>query len=324
MRPMVILITNIVRGVISTLLILLLVGCGGSPPVKPRVSPSSPNNNTGQAIAFEIAHMHIYSHAGIQCYAYDYFQGSFFPVGDASTLPHGNLVLASDRTKYDSGEVQQMRTYVTAYSSGEALPTLPSAFSWVPGGLGCDLDLQLTNTGDATIQLRSMDLRLLNDPIPNNRLYRLIEICSFLPNDAGCPGLAGGGAGNFYFQLSTGNVKAGKVFTPQNPFGANVPFGVNEGEQTIPKNNNLFIHVNIVSGGPFEEQPTPSPSTPNNLIYSILPELVLDTPSGQQIVALPALSSTLYFSSSTQFSCYALQGSTIVPNTKEPRLSLCI
>src|SRR5947209_18495814 len=104
MRPMVILITNIVRVVISTLLILLLVGCGGSPSIKPRVTPSPPNNNTGQAIAFEIAHVHIYSQAGIQCYGYDFLHArTLFPVGDASTMPHGNLVLASDRTKYDSG-----------------------------------------------------------------------------------------------------------------------------------------------------------------------------------------------------------------------------
>jgi len=317
MGPMVILISNRVRVLISTLLILLLVGCSGSTPGQSRGTPSPPNSNTGQAIAFDIAHVHIYSQAGIQCYGYDFLHaGPLFPVGDASTMPHGNLVLASDRTKYDSGEVQQMRSYATAYwSRGEALPTLPSAFSWVSGGLGCDLDLQFTNPGDATIQLQSMNLRLLNDPMPNNRLYRLIEICSLIPPGA-CPGEAGGGAANFYFQLSTGNVKAGKVFTPENPFGAN------EGEQTIPKNDNLFIHVNIVSGGPFEFQTTPSPSTPNNLIYSIIPELVLDTTSGQQTVALPALSSTLYFS--TQFSCYALQGSTFVPNTKGPLSSLCM
>ena len=266
--------------------------------------------------------MHIYSPDGIQCYERDaIYAETLFPVGDASTLPHGNLVLASDRTKYDSGEVQQMRSYATAYWFRKALPPLPSAFSWVSGGLGCDLDLQLTNTGDATIQLQSMDLLLLNNPMPNNRQYRLIDICSLIPPGGACPGEAGAEAANFYFQLSTGNVKAGKVFTPQAQ--PQHPFGANEGEQTIPKNNNLFIHVNIVSGEPFEGQTTPSPSKPNNLIYSILPELVLDTPSGQQTVALPALSSMLYFSSSARFSCYglyALQGSTFVPNPYGPPL----
>jgi hypothetical protein len=49
-----------------------------------------------------------------------------------------------------------------------------------------------------------------------------------------------------------------------------------------------------------------------DLIYNIVPELVLSTDRGQQTISLTPLTSTLFFASSKHLGCYTLEGNTFV------------
>ncbi len=60
----------------------------------------------------------------------------------------------------------------------------------------------------------------------------------------------------------------------------------------------------------------------DNRVYSLTPELLLDTSNGaQQTVMLPQLATRLYFANPSQFSCYTLQGDTFVQVSTNPENS---
>ena len=288
-------------------LLALFAGCGQNSNLKSRVVAPP----LAKGIAFDVSYLHIYSAEGIHCENHSHY------VLDVDTLPNApraNLVLTTDRLKYDSGELQQMLAYVGAVYGLVDLPLSqpPSTLSWVPGGVkvylpaaeltGCYGEMEVTNVGKNTIQIRSMDVRLTAVPQQNRRRqYRLIDLCSLVPKSITCPPEGAGGTPLVYnFQLSPAN--KGAVFSAQTLNGdGQVQNGL---ETTLNPNDTVFVYAAFNS-------------SPDNLIYSVVPDLVFDTPDGQQTVALPQLASTLYFADDSQFSCYSLQRDTFVQVPKD-------
>jgi len=293
---------NFFKVLLIILLVVLLTSCG------PGTSTRSTTTSTPQGlpIAFDVADLHVQSDHGIQCY--NHYNWTF-------PTEHANLVLASDRLNYDSAEIEQMTKYVTAYFTSSPRPALPSTLSYVMGGaklwadfigwIGCFEEITLTNVGKDAIQIHSMNVRLTAAPQPNNKeQYRLIDVCSLLPSsitEKGCPGGRGGGqASYYYYQLSP--VSAGHVFSPQEALiDATAP------SNTMPNNLKSLLEPSDI-----EVIDLLFDSSPSTFIYSIMPQLIVDTSNGQQTINMPQLSGNLYFADNSQFSCYTLKGNTFV------------
>src|SRR5436305_1053662 len=98
--------TNIL---IAISLIVLFVSCGNngnSTPGTTSFTPTEKSNDSGkQEITFRVGNLLIRS-TGIHC-----------EIHEPLRLPSdgGNLVLTTDRLKYDSAELQQMQAYAQAY-----------------------------------------------------------------------------------------------------------------------------------------------------------------------------------------------------------------
>jgi len=197
----------------------------------------------------------------------------------------------------------------------------PPTLRWVLGGLsgsnpqetitteGCEAVLTLINTGNTSIQIPKIGVQLKARPQPNTYQYRLIDLCSFQPQpqgqEVGCFSPQGGGGGcNVYFatfQLGLG--EKNDVFSAV-PQGTNysLPGFPDCGILTLAPTAQVQLSINFSLAA----------STPNNLIYSIVPIFTVNTAQGEQRLALSQLSTTLAFAGINQFSCYGLQGTTFV------------
>ncbi len=310
---------NYFKALIVISLIVLLASCGQSNQLKSNVAIAATPQPT-QGISFDVANLHIYSALGFHCMHHLPFP---LNLDSRPNYPDGNLVLATDHLTYDSAELQQMTTYLATLFDLTNLPLTapPNTLQWVSGSTlgdnksavaisGCYGEMDVTNIGKTTIQIRSMNVRLTAIPRQNTYQYRLIDDCSLLPRQVPCQlgGTAGGTPGLYYFQLSKGNI--GQVYSSQNQ----VLFGQSPlGEITLNPSDSTEIYASF-------------DSSPDNLIYTILPELVLDTPAGQKAIALPKLAGMLYFANTSQFSCYSLRGDTffLLNDKAIPDSSFCI
>lgn len=303
----------VMRILIGTVLVALLVGCGNSATDTGSLKASVPTLSSvpltdivtplpKQGIVFDSAGLHIYSATGTWCQYYAGLGRHPIPLDrdNIPALPHGNLVLSSDQLTYDSNTIEQMKNYAEAfYGSQTPLPPLPASLSWLSAGV-CELTMDVTNTGTQAIQLQTMNIRLAAPSQPNQKQYRLVDICSLVT--AYCPPQGGGGAGISYtFQLSDGN--ANTVFTP-------TMFYVTGMDAT----STTVIPVTIGAGETVHIDVALNSSSAS--IYPIIPNLVLNGPDGAKTVALSQLSRSIYVADNSQFSCYELQGETFVPVDK--------
>lgn len=316
-----------IKLLIIVVILTLLVGCG------------STNRNNGQAAETNVNHietptdtstasdlanhpsankgnvvvdadsLHIQSDDRIEC-----------PQGDHPKpfFPPNHLVLATSRTMYNSTEVQQIKSYVNAlFQSDDSTTTLidsiatplPVSLTWASGDMGCAVTLQITNTGDTTIQIPQVDVRLTAAPQQNNYQYRLIDVCSIILSDScRCSGCgAGGGSCSYYFaNIHLGTGQQGSVFndTPVSDSSC--------GQMTLAPSSTLYLNLLF------------SPSLPNHLMYSLTTELTLKTASGQQVLVLPQLGDVVAFADQSQFSCYGLQNQTFVPVDAHQANSDCL
>ncbi len=231
-------------------------------------------------------------------------------IQESSALHCLNLVLASDRLTYDQGELQQMSQYLK-YSDGVFQPgdlnRVPAALRWLEGGSAsipgsCSATFQITNTGNATIQISRVGLRIKETPLPNTYVYRLVYMCSFLPPGVVCGGRGGasGPCGIYYVNLSLKNAKLNDAIGDTPTAGTDAS-GNPCPELTLTPGTSTELQIGV--GGP-------------SFIYSVLPEFSVITAQGQQVLALPAFTSTVAFS--TQFPCYTLQGNSLVLMTNPP------
>lgn len=296
----------------------LLASCNISPPSKvsgsnanhtekvitPITSTSSttmPPVNTG-SIAVNEDNLHIQTNDVITC----------SPGNHDARWPPNHLVLATDRTTYNSSETQQITDYVDALlqtdettgSIANISTPFPSTLGWATGGIGyCLTELEVTNTGGTTIQVPQVDVRLMATPQQNIYRYRLIDACSLsLKTPCKC-GECGSGGGNC--SLYSANIQLG-MGQQNSLFSATPSSDSSCGEMTLKSGSTLTLFLSFKA----------SPPTP--LIYSLTTELTLQTANSQQILALPQLGHSVAFASSSQFSCYALQGQSFVQESLYP------
>jgi len=287
----------------SILLMILITGCNQSTPSRSsavRVVSSQPTQSTGLMV----------SAWGTNCVYYSGTQDLLSPG------LRGNVVLSTDpfvRSEYDNGELQQITAWAQSYynrGSNNNLPTssLPKTLQWSQGGLvavsgwpiasetGCYGLIRLVNTGQSPIQIQSLDVRLATIPQPNKIQYYLVDICSLLKIGDCTPGRAGPGPLTYHAQLSPGNT--GKIFLLQgNP------------TQGLDRTQIILYPEDVIDIEIFFD------SSPTNLIYSIVPDIVYST-TGEHQATLSLSESTLYFADPSHFSCYALRGDIFVNISK--------
>ena len=286
----------------------------------PTSAPSvllTPNKN---GISIDQSGLHIDASDGIQCPLGAVNNGPPANPGPfVAKLWGNNLVLATDRLTYDANELQQIKDYVN--QMGNPTASAPDTLQWVLGGptdtshsvytdgqvrgyiYDCGVSLGLTNTSQNTIQISNVGFQLAGDTQQNNYNYHLVDICTL---NFGCQ--AGGGPGDCSQYFATVKLGTGPVNTV---FSA-VPVGHDSscGELTLNPGDEKTLYVYLYSA--------------QNLIYSVVPQLVLTTASGPNTLTLTDLTSTLAFANGSQFTCYALQGDTFVAETTPPTNSYCI
>jgi hypothetical protein len=330
------------RALVSFLFTIVLVACGTSAVT----TPSSPAQSypsktakepTNTALSLNLNSANLSVKAGdLLIQAGDGFQ---CPYDTGLHYSIDQLVLTSSRTTYSPDEIAQMKAYVgdprtTTSTNTTSQGVLnggtepPPTLRWVLGGAispipgtsissPCGAVLTLTNTGSTPIQIPKVGVQLKARPQQNSYQYRLIDVCSFLPQSQGqqenCAPTGGGGPGacSAYFatiQLGPGEQNA--VFSAL-PSHEDPAYGIHCGTLTIAPAAQVQLYIDFSF----------APNTPKSLIYSVLPTLTVDTAQGNQTLALSQLVSTLAFAGVSQFSCYGLQGTTFVlvkPSTSSP------
>lgn len=292
------------------LLSLLLSGqTRGSPAVASSLSgkqePSSIFSRN-PITSFTKAGLFIDSAQGIVCPSGNVTPGSAAQPGmPLPGLPPNNLVFASKRLTYDRNELQQIRNFALGKTQ-----VLPKTLRWTMGGptgtqrkflqhgasnvyvVDCALYLDLTNTSNSTLQITRVGVQLLDDPTPNTYQYRLIDICTL--KTAQCRISIGGGPGQCSAAFVTVKLKGGEA---GNVFSQAISGSPCHALTLAPKEaKRLLIYF----------------YSPKNLLYSVLPQLIVVTPNGKQTLLLPELAGTLAFANDKQFKCYGLKGDTFV------------
>ncbi len=299
------------------LLTVLVVGCGNGSNGNPRggATPTSPavgahNEPTTAPIypsgaGFDVGELLHIESTSLNC--------ALYPTTFSSHKSFASkaLVLGTDRLTYDTGEIQEITSY--AFDPHSPLPNtirlVPGVVSEgekaqhqfkqegpSPGNSGCKGSLEITNIGKTTIQISQIGIQLSATPKPNTYHYRLIEICT-LPNAPSvCPGLGARPLDyTFAFQLkmsSAGTVFQGQMYSN----GTRINIG-----PTLDPGRTAEVYTSFDSSG-----------VPDNLIYSVIPELTLDISGEQRTVLLSPLENTFAFAHQDQFSCYKWQSNTFV------------
>lgn len=329
---------SISRTFVSLLLVIPLVACGAKASTRsssaqphPSRTANTPVNTTpslnlnASNITVDVGDLRVQSAFGFQCPG----------TGSASvseSLIFDQLVLASSRTTYSQDEIAQMQAYVSSGVGPISVLTRgikpPPTLRWVLGGSvdpipgafdpgldktspfeygdnsPCGASLHLTNRGYTPIQIPKVGVQLEARPQQNSYQYHLIDLCSVVPPSHELNGYCGPQIGGvevcheYYAVIQLGLGEKGSVFSSV-PV---VPSGPECGTLTIAPASDVILdfQFNLTS------------STPENLIYSILPILTVHTAQGEQTLSLSQLVSTLAFASTSQFSCYQLQGTTFV------------
>lgn len=230
--------------------------------------------------------------------------------------PSNNLILNGDTLPDDTGSIQQ----ITSYINGSSTQFPARLLSWAPGGLtgigqplkdriGCGIDLQLSNDGNADIKILYIKARLLETPSFNTARYKLIDICSIRHLETiKCQTGTGGTSGDCDVIIHLEDRQAGTLF--ENTF-KDVP---NCNGQVINPGDALDMHVTFYSNG-----------LNSNLIYTVSLEITVKSQSKQYIEKPDDALGKLVFAKNDQFSCYRLQDNTfqqIVPDADNP--ALCV
>jgi hypothetical protein len=274
------------RAIAIVLLMILLVGCGGNPVnthVQNSVKQSLPTDKSNdltpnKGASIDTAGLHIQSSDGIQC-------------GES-------LVFATTRLTYDSGEIKQMAAYLDAYwNHKKYIPPVPPTLTLVQGSQyagNCSLDLQITNVGETAVQIPRVDIRITKPPHQNTYQYHLIDACKLIE-------CGESGAGVNPCSGYQANIKLGKAASKDTVFTGEVtsfPGGTNQdgipcGPLTLTQGESteLFYYLKL---------------SHDNLIYSAIPELTLETSSGSYMLQLSRLAGTLVYTDESEFTCYTL------------------
>jgi hypothetical protein len=313
------------RFTIFLLILLLLSGCGQSlvsqtRNITPTSIPTFPISSAtptplGTSLAFDLGKwLHVQSRPGFTC--------SFYKnTGDTrGNLTPGTLVLPTVQPTYDQGILQQVKQYVTnsllAINYGKdndapypAFFQNTNAFQLLAvsgvdiGDSYCDEVLDVTNIGNAPVQISQISAQLTANTQTNNQHYNLVDACSLLSLPC-------------YYQLAG----------IESQYGAD--FDLHSGK------TNMIIPAALGSGRSQVQAITLKPGeviklvlfyrTPDSLLFSLIPSFTLDLPGKQIVYPAPQLQETFAFASASQFSCYALQGQHFTQVSLEDHQHWCI
>jgi hypothetical protein len=317
------------RMMLITSLVIVLAGCGGSHSTDQNLSQSSFTNTpfpNGNRIFTDIKGLHVQSLNGFGC------------AFDPGLLR--NIVLSpspTSRFKYDVSELRQMTKFLQKipdlvgwerlqighpFSISPLMSSMespPMGLSWIAGGrVDCGVEYQITNTGEATIQIPTVDLRLTKPAYLNNYQYHFIDLCTVLSQPInplyGCApnsGASGGDCSVYHASIDLNATKEGSIFSA----------AVSERDEktntqcptlTLDPGKSIELWLDVVPSNP-----------PTNLIYPIVPEFTLETKNGSYVLQPSQLASTLTFADDNQISCYGLQSDTFVLESPIPNTSWC-
>jgi hypothetical protein len=216
--------------------------------------------------------------------------------------PSADLVLATQRLTYSAAEIQQMRDYIQGiFNNAAAITTSylvppPSILRWVAGSSGCELTLQVSNTGNTTIQISSLGVQLTGIPQPNAYLYRAIDVCSL----ASVFCLAPSGAGDCSVYSASVNLDPqaalGMAFAAQPMSG-----GSNCPEASLHPGDTLYFRLGLASPGS-------QPYSTDPYLYAVMPIIKVSDGNGSiNTYVLASMAATLAFTDAGHVSCYGLQ-----------------
>lgn len=273
-----------------------------STPAKGVAPGSAPPANLG--VSFDVKGvLHIQSLDGIGC-RWDQNAPDRMSATSRPFMPN-DLVVLVPQQPYATSVFQQLASYVDArwksasQPQSPSLPPLPSGFITIPGSAtgvlsNCDGTLDITNISPNPIQLSGVRMRLVQASQTNTSHYQLVDACS-LPLSTStylCPrGNGGGGALDYEYSFGLEGGNAETVFEgKQSTLGPG---------PTLNPGQAVTIYVAF--------------SSTRNLLYTVRPELVIDTLGEQRTIELPQLTSEVAFADPNQFSCYTAQGNQFRP-----------
>ncbi|MGH2496569.1 MAG: hypothetical protein ACRDIV_17865 [Ktedonobacteraceae bacterium] len=216
-----------------------------------------------------------------------------------------NFALATDRLMYTSAELQKMYNFFNnnmhrvpppeTLKAVDGGSTTPGSGLSLPQVQGCPTIWEMTNTGQKSIQLVQLRMKLLVNSREADKQYRLVDYCSIIEQfekvDGPCPGLGGQGQPVSY-TFSFGPGKAGSFIQGQSTVG----------EPVIDPGQTIFLQLSFVPA-----------SLSAALVYTIEPEFVINTSNETgKIIDVPQWKETFVMAPVDHFSCYALQGNTFV------------
>ncbi|GAC1666600.1 MAG: hypothetical protein PVS3B3_37660 [Ktedonobacteraceae bacterium] len=245
---------------------------------------NAPPANAVQTVASRIPGLLYIQSGGFNC----------FP----SLKPFTVVLAGGDQLQYDTGTIQQMSEYIDELllanqSTANPIPTVPAELSLVSGAQGaCQALLEITNLGNSSVQVSQINMQQVDSVRLNSYQYRTINVCS-MPIHVQCPPPSGTGEGQaLALNVPLGKGEVGKVFQAQNAS----PFILYPG---------YFAKVLL--------SVSPPATPPYNLIYTLVPEIIVNVQGQPTPFLLNELRTTFAFANAQQFTCYGLQGNTFIP-----------
>lgn len=208
------------------------------------------------------------------------------------------IVLASTQVAYTDSEIREMANSLAGAPNGGLPANLPPTLRYSPGSRfddparPCLLHLQITNSGQNSIQISQVGLHLIRPPEPNREKYPLIEVCSVLGMTSCGPQRGGAPTGcdlyNARVQLSDSSAAA-FVTVPAawHGDGSRCP------DIVLDAGKSIEIEFAIYSAQP--------------LIFYVEPILILTTSAGRSSMQLSQFVANAVFANSSQFTCLKLQ-----------------
>jgi hypothetical protein len=171
-----------------------------------------------------------------------------------------------------------------------------TSYFWGPG---CSIDLQITNVGNAPVQIPAAGVLVSGTPERNTQQYNLVDRCSLTsPRPQPCHPQLGGGPVEcqlYDTQVQLDNTQSNALVTDSPASRAeDAPC------PTLTINPNATIELLIDA------------ASHDSLVYSVTPVLSVDTQAGRYLVSLPDLAGSMAFADPAQFACYKLQQSTLL------------
>jgi hypothetical protein len=162
--------------------------------------------------------------------------------------------------------------------------------------LQCGSGIDMTNTGDTTIQIEQIQMQMLTNP--QHTTYNLINICSLAitrASDLTCPpGGRGGGPIDYTYKIQLGAQNTSRVLQGSRNANPSAPF-----DPTLTPGKTVEVNIDFELSG-----------NTQNMNYIIIPEVTVDAIGGKQVIPQPQLKATLDIVTPRQLACYTLQSDT--------------